>query len=159
MQENSPQDNQEKGETEMTGYDGDQTIGEMTLDEVAENDLEMLKDAIKNAKRYMFTNPEAAVKFVGRCIVSTLDYLGIPGAYNISGKMLDRIQKTKKIKIERRSDYQGDDVWRNGFYIYQRDLLVAFISEVLANRKSVLWTPRVQGADQFYVVTNARLND
>ena len=138
----------------MSDYDGDQTIGAMTLDEAAENDHEMFRDAVKNTDKYTFMNANHAVKFVAQCIGETLEHLGIKGAYNISDKMLDRLQKTKQIKVERRGHYDGDDVWRNGLYIYQKDILVSFISDIMAPKKSVFLVN--MQSDLFYVITNVR---
>ena len=139
----------------MTDYDGDQAIGNMTLDEVAANDMEMAKDAIKNSKKYAFHTPEKAVRFVGACIGGTLVYLGIPLADKMKPKMLDRIQKQKKIVIEKRDGYQDDDVWRNGLYIYQKDILVAFISTIFKPKKvGFLIAPE----NQWFVITNAKVS-
>ena len=134
----------------------DKTIGEMTLDEAAANDAEMFKAQIKNAKKYTFTDPKVAIKFVGACIGGTLDYLGIGGSYNIPPKMLDRIQESKGIIIEHRTNHSGDDIWKNGIYIFQKDILATFISDVFAPKSasSLMPTPIM---NQWVVFTNARV--
>jgi hypothetical protein len=137
-----------------TDYKGDKTIGNMTLDEAALNDAEMFKDTIKNAKRYTFTDPKVAIKFVGACIGGTLEYVGIPASYNIPPKMLDRIQKTKGIVIEHRTNHSGDDIWKNGIYIFKKDLLVVFVSDIFAPKEFAVMTPIMT---QWVVFTNARV--
>ena len=50
----------------------------MTLEEIAANDLEMTKDAIKNANKYHFGNDtKKAVNFVRECLGKTLVRLGV----------------------------------------------------------------------------------
>ena len=134
----------------------DKTIGEMTLDEAAANDAEMFHDTIRNAKKYTFIDPKVAIKFVGACIGGTLDYLGIGGSSNIPPKMLDRIQEAKGIVIEHRTNHSGDDVWKNGIYIFQKDILVAFVSDIFAPKREsfLMMTPII---NQWVVFTNARV--
>ena len=132
----------------------------MTLDEIAANDLEMAKDAIKNAKKFTFYNPRAAIRFTGECVKATLIRMGLPNFEKIPQKLLKKIQKEKKIKVEHRARYQGENFWRNGIYIYKDDILVAFISEVLVpNQKprliSLPGRPTL-GQQEYHVITNAR---
>lgn len=127
----------------------------LTLDEIADNDLEMTKDAVKNAKRYTFWNPQEAIRFMGRAIGDTLVYLGIENSLKMTPQMLDRIEKTYKIKIERRNRYKDPETWRNGIYIYKDGVIVAFISEVFTPKISPLAIS--QRPDRWYVITNAKL--
>ena len=134
---------------------GDSVIGNLTLDEAAENDMAMLKDAEKNAKRYIFDDPKKAIRFVAHCYLRTLGRIGVVGAENIDDKMLARIFKTKHIKIEHRDRYKGDDLWRNGIYIYRRDLLVTFISDIRQVRGSKFLIQPI--TPQWSIVTNAKV--
>ena len=146
----------------------------MSLDEIAANDLEMTKDAIKNAKKYNFGHDmKKAVNFVRDCLGRTLVSLGMthpappPNCNSQLAKIrhaakLDKEMREKQIKIEHRNRYTGNDAWRCGAYIYQRGELVCFISDVLTQRKTE-FDPISQkiGNDQvgFIVITNARLED
>lgn len=127
----------------------------MTLDEIAANDLEMTKDAIKNSKRYKFFDPKQAFAFTGQCMKNTLDHIGVKIVTGMHGKMAQRIMDRNKVQIESRKKYQGDDQWRNGIYIYKAGELVAFISNVFKYER-----PSVQIAgdpDHYFVITNARV--
>ena len=141
----------------MTDYDGDQTIGNMTLDEAAENDAEMVADAIRNADRYFFKNSQKAQMFVAYCLSRTLESLGFesPERIHSQKKQFDRWLKKKGVKIEPRTHYEGEDDWRNGLYVYHRDILVAFISKVMPFKR---YPYLVNGSvDEWIVVTNAKL--
>lgn len=128
---------------------------DMTLDEIAANDLEMTKDAIKNANRYRFGNMVHAANFSAQCLKSTLEYLGIKNPMDMTGKALDRMQKKQRIKIERRNNYKGKDKWRCGWYVYKKDVLVAFISEVLKTKRHPLLINPIN--QEWHVITNARV--
>ena len=146
----------------------------MTLEEIQANDLEMTRDAIKNAKKYSFGHDmKKAVNFVRMCLGKTLVSLGIPhpqpppnvNSYEAKVRhaaKLDKEMREKQIRIENRNKYKGNDAWRNGVYVYQRDELVCFISDVLTVRRTE-FDPISQkiGNEQigYIVVTNARLED
>lgn len=146
----------------------------MTLDEIAANDLEMTKYAIKNSKKYNFgKDMKKAVNFVRDCLGRTLVSLGIPhpappsnvNSYEAKirhAAKLDKAMRKKQVKIEHRNQYRGNDMWRCGLYIYQRDELVCFISDVLTQRRTE-FDPLAQkiGREEigFIVITNANIDD
>lgn len=132
-----------------------------TLDEIAANDLEMLRDAIKNAYKYKFYDLKKAMKFVGACVRETLIALGLPNFERIPKKLLAKIQKQKKIRVEHRTRYKGENLWRCGIYIYKDDVLVAFISEIMVPEKnqsliSIPFAP-INNRQEFHVITNAKV--
>lgn len=146
----------------------------LTLDELQSNDIEMLRDAIKNAKKYNFgKDMKKAVNFVRMCLGKTLVSLGIPhpqpppnvNSYEAKVRhaaKLDKAMREKQVKVEHRNKYRGNDMWRCGLYIYQRGELVTFISDVLTQR-STEFDPIAQkiGREEigFIVITNANLED
>lgn len=142
----------------------------MTLDEIGENDVEMVKDAIKNAKKYRFgTDKMKAIRFVHTCLDNTLRFLGVvvsvPNSHEARERYaakLDRIMEEKQIRIENRPYYRGADQWRCGIYIYQRDELVAFISDVFTERRTEADPVSMKITKEdvgFMVITNARQDD
>ena len=142
----------------------------LTLDELASNDLEMAKDAVKNANRYHFGQDQRkALIFIRTCLDSTLRKLGIkvsPPSTKAQqaqyAKTLDRHMAEKQIRIEHRNRYRGADAWRCGLYIYQRDELVAFVSDVLTRHRTEYDRQTFQLTKEeigFMVVTNADLNE
>lgn len=142
----------------------------MTLEEIGENDVEMVKDAIKNAKKYRFgTDKMKAIRFVHTCMDNTLRFLGVvvsvPDSRDAKDRYaakLDRIMEEKRIRIENRNRYRGSDQWRCGIYVYQRDELVAFISDVFTERRTNAdpITMKIVREDVgFMVITNARMDD
>ena len=142
----------------------------LTLDEIASNDLEMTKDATKNANKYGFGKDKMkALGFVKDCVDKTLKRLGItvnpPASKEAKAKYaqwLDNEMTMRQIRIEHRNRYRGASAWRCGIYIYQRDELVAFISDVLTQRRTELDPISMKVAKEergYIVITNARLDD
>jgi hypothetical protein len=149
-------------------------IEKLTLDEIADNDLEMTRDAIKNASKHHFGHDmNKAVAFIREALGKTLVHLGVshpapPGNSRSREAMMrhaakiDREMKERQIRIEHRNNYKGDDMWRCGLYIYQRDELVTFISDVLTQRRTEVdpISMKIGKETQGYlVITNARLED
>lgn len=146
----------------------------MTIDDIAANDMEMLKDAIKNASRYHF-GPEMnkALRFVQDCVARTFRRLGMtnpqpppncnsPEARIRFAAKLDREMREKGVKIERRNQYKGPDQWRCGIYIYQRGELVAFISDIFTEKRTEFDRENLKITGEsigYMVITNARTDD
>ena len=139
----------------------------LTLDEVAENDLEMTLEAIKGANKFHFgNNMQKAVLFVRSCLDNTLRYLGIvislpqsKEARERYAKKLDKLMEEKQIRIESRNKYRGQDQWRCGIYVYCRDELAAFISDVFTERRDHVdpISMKISKSDIGYmVITNTR---
>jgi hypothetical protein len=140
----------------------------LTLGEIGENDLEMVKDAIKNANKYSFKNKQSAMLFIRHCMDCTLLHLGItppkPTKNQFANKrqaqILDQAMKKANVKIEGRNNYHGNDMWRRGIYIYKDGVLVAFISNVMGTMREEYGKGKMtlisKGLTEMYVVTNAR---
>ena len=94
-----------------------------------------------------------AQRFTAHCIDRTLQRLGVKVTSQTEEKIAGKILTNKKVKIESRDYYTGDDRWKNGVYIYHRDVLVAFISEPIHERPSVLALDR---SPYVAVVTNVK---
>ncbi len=147
----------------------------LTLDEIAEKDLEMTKDAIKNANKYNFgTDAKKAVIFIRECVAKTMKWVGVttplqrpPNCNSREARArhaarLDKEMKDMQVVIEHRNNYRGSDTWRCGLYIYQRDELVAFISDVLTRRRTEVDPISMKIGKEtigYIVITNARLED
>jgi hypothetical protein len=127
----------------------------MTIDEMAENDGYMVEHAIKNAKRYTFFNLEEARAFTGRAVQETLDRLGIKIRPGVSPKFIDKHLEHKRVKVECREKYKGNDTWKCGIYIYQDGELVAFVSSVFHDEPNPFLLRDQR--DKFYVISNAKV--
>ena len=129
-----------------------------TLDEVAADDYGMAKDAVKNAKRYKFQSnikgSKQATLFIGHCVAKSLGDMGFIVSPDMNPKMIDRMFKTHKIRIETRDKYSGEDIWRNGTYIFKNDELRVFVSKMLKRTPGTFDRDR---SEYISVVTNARV--
>ena len=110
---------------------------DLTMDELRENDIEMTKDAIRNAKRYVFRTPRQAQAFVGQCVQMTLNHCGLMILEGMPAELVQRKMDENKVQVENRTKdphggsgpfYKGGDSWKNGLYIYKKGELVAFVS-------------------------------
>ena len=117
--------------------------------------MEMVKVAIKNSKRHKFFDQQKAFSFQGHCVKQTMDYVGVKVVPGMHHKMIDRLMSKNKVVVEGRTKYKGEDIWRNGIYIYKSGELVAFVSNVFKYER-----PSVAIAgdpDHYFVITNARV--
>ena len=138
----------------------------MTLDEIAEDHENQVKDTIRNAKRYNFGDAHQAMIFVGMTLRRVAEHLGLKNpkdiqkvseifakvAYSIMVGLYDDqlYELGHNVKIEwRQRRALALDLWRCGMYVYKDDVLAAFISDPFKEMN----TPR------FFVVTNAKLDD
>jgi len=126
----------------------------LTLDEVAENDIEMVEYAIKNSKRYFFNTQQQALAFVGRCIQMTMNHCGLMILEGMSAPLVQERMDKECIQIESRKHYAGDNSWRNGAYITKKGELVAFISVPTLLIPSPL---AIKQKQRFFVITNAKV--
>lgn len=129
---------------------------DLTLDEAAKVDLDQTYEVIAGAKRYAFADARKAISFVGACVKTVLHSLGIedPAILNPADPIVERMQRERGVHVERRKHYDSSgDVWRNGFYIYKDDELIAFIGEPLQSVPHPL-LPFQKDAGMLFVVTN-----
>ena len=128
----------------------------MILSEIHDYDNEMVNVAIKGAKKYHFGQDfQKSVEFMGTATKATMMYLGINVTPDMSENDVERLFDKKEIKIEQRKHYRHNDVWRNGIYVYKKDVLVAFVSQPLAETPSNL---SIYQDPSFTVVTNAKVD-
>ena len=135
----------------------------MTLDEIHDYDNEMVDEAIKGAKNYNFKNLASCIKFMGLSVDATLRYLGVRlnGSSNDSNTdkqlralKIDRLFKKHDIRIERRRHYRKGERWRNGLYIYKKDVLVSYTSEpieMIPNKFAI------EQSKSYSIITNAKV--
>lgn len=128
---------------------------DMLLDEMAENDLEMAKDAVKNCQRYRFNNPLAAKRLHFVAIDATLKRVGLNVLEDFSPTAIQGNLDRLNVQIEDRQNYKGEDIWRNGLYIYKNGEIVAFISSILHEKPSPF---AINRKDNYIIYTNANLS-
>lgn len=147
---------------------------DMTLDEIGDYDMEMVKDAVKDVYLKTFNSARQAQDFHVSCVFTTLKRLGMPAMALLNGDECQQVLDSKGIKVETRK-YKDRENWRNGTYIYSKDVLVAFVSNVLAavsdaESKSLsgplqkahieLYPLDIERLEGYYgVVTNAQLDN
>jgi hypothetical protein len=140
----------------------------MTLDEIQDNDLEMVKYAVKNANKHQLRNQRQAAQFVKHCLDITLKRLGVhvnPPRGQLEraryAKILDQQMEEKKVRIENRNKYTDNESWRNGIYIFKNDELTTFISDILTVRRQEYSKDTLRLHKQSigcFVVTNAKID-
>jgi len=109
-----------------------------TLDQIKEDDITQLGDLIKKAKEYWFSDIRKAMQFQGEMLFKKLASLKVHVTEGMDWRMVDQQRKAQGVDIENRRYQEEHDLWRNGIYVYQHGVLVAWISQVDAIKKSVI---------------------
>ena len=109
-----------------------------TLDQIRADDITQLEDLIKKAKDYWFSDIRRAMQFQGEMLFKKLASLKVYVKEGIDPKFVDQQKKAQGVDIENRRYQDEQDLWRNGIYVYQHGVLVAWISQVEAIKKSVI---------------------
>ena len=110
----------------------------MTRDELAGNDHEMAKIAIRDSRAYYFDlkfdlrtgllDIRVPMAFIGRCIQMTHNRCGIMILEGMDERTIKKLLKKSNVQTETRDFYKGENMWRNGVYIFKDGELAAFIS-------------------------------
>jgi hypothetical protein len=133
----------------------------ITIGEIADNDVEMFDHiVIRNTRKVTFNNEKQALAFMFRCLKAAIKHCGVKDADKMSSIELETAEKWHGIKVEHRDYYRADDDWRNGFYIYKKDELVAFTSDVNGGSRLIYRglgkMPGMGIPDLYWVVTNVK---
>ena len=106
-----------------------------TLDQIKADDITQLEDLIKKAKDYWFSDIRRAMQFQGEMLFKKLDSLNVHVKEGMHPKMVEQQQNAQGVQVENR---RNTEEWRKGIYVYQHDVLVAWISQIEALKKSFL---------------------
>lgn len=109
-----------------------------TLDQIKEDDITQLGDLIKKAKEYWFGDVRRAMEFQGHMLFKQLDALKVHVKEGMHPSIVDAQRKAQHVDVENRAYDEEDDKWRSGFYIYQHGVLIAWISQIVPMKKSIL---------------------
>ena len=99
-----------------------------TLDEINADDISMLQDALRDRKEHWFTKPDEAMHFIGDRLFKLLARLGVKVKKDMDWRLVDAQLGAHDVRVENR-DYEGDDEWRSGIYVYKDDELAGWISK------------------------------
>jgi hypothetical protein len=110
-----------------------------TLDDIKERDIENLEDLMKGRVHRLFDNKLAVTRFTSAMVFGTLEKIGMVMNAKMTGEQADEVMKLRGIKIEPRGNYQGDDAWRAGTYIYKDNEIVTFIGGARLNKIALKW--------------------
>jgi len=99
-----------------------------TLDEVKADDISMLEDALRDRREHWFTKPDEAMRYIGDRLFKLLKRLGVKVKKDMDWRMVDAQLGTHHVKVENR-DYEDDDEWRSGIYVYKNNELAGWISK------------------------------
>ena len=110
-----------------------------TLDDLKHRDIENLEDLMKGRVRRLFDNKISVTRFTSAMLFGTLERIGMIMNPGMSGEEADDLMKAQGIKIEPRGNYEGDDAWRAGTYIYNNNEIVTFIGGARLNQMALKW--------------------
>ena len=108
-----------------------------TLGDIEDYDLDNLKYILQNVKEMKFTELNQVTEFSGLCMNAALQKHDInlnvaiqmsnDPEYEDVGAAIDTLMKAKNVRVEERMNYDGEDRWRCGFYIYKNNEITDFI--------------------------------
>ena len=131
-----------------------------TLDEIREHDIDNLAHIYKDCLWHSFTGTTKTQEFVNACISRAVEKCGITLSRKLALARGNKVKLTGNIDLEWRSKYrdgphdchncsgagstgkgtcpkcQGsgkveeENTWRNGIYVYYKNEIMAFVSEV-----------------------------
>ena len=127
-----------------------------TLADIWSDDAAMTDDAIKNAKKYNFGNDhKKAQAFIGDCLDKTLKRCGLTISPHMKPKMASMLMKRHRVKIESRNKFKTqEDAWKNGIYVFKKNELVAFISQMFVYKPGRF---KIDQNRYIAVITNAKV--
>jgi len=108
-----------------------------TLDEIKADDISMLEDALKGKKEHWFSKPNEAMRYIGDRLFKILGRLGVKVKKGMDWRMVQAQLGAHNVRVENR-DYEGDDEWRSGIYVYKDDQLAGWISKGRRMMRSTL---------------------
>ena len=114
------------------------TDDDRTLDQIKADDITQLEDLIKKAKDYWFSDIRKAMQFQGEMLFKKLASLNVHVKEGMHWRMVDQQKKAQGVDVENRRYQDEQDLWRSGFYVYQHGVLVAWISQIEALKKSII---------------------
>lgn len=137
----------------------------MTFDEIKENDLAMAEDAMKNSKPHSYPSLNQAMAFRAECYRAAIRHccgadIGGGMSPELAQKMMDKAKVVPEARVKDRHGgpggfYKGEDIWRNGVYIFKDGVLVAFISEPIIETPSQFAVDR---SKKYTIHTNAKVH-
>jgi len=110
-----------------------------TLDDLKWKDVDNLESVMKGRVRRLFDSRHAYTQFMSAMVFGSLEKIGMKMNPSITGEQAQKIMSEKGIKIEPRGNYQGDDIWRAGTYIYKNNEIVTFIGGARLNKIAMKW--------------------
>ena len=110
-----------------------------TLDDLKAKDIDNLESVMKGRVRRLFDSKLEVTRFTSAMVFGTLEKIGMYMNPSITGETAEKLMSELGIKIEPRGNYQGDDAWRAGTYIYKNNEIVTFIGGARLNQLALKW--------------------
>jgi hypothetical protein len=122
------------------------------LADIQGHDVENLKQLLKKKVRtYTFKSIEEVKTFTMQAINTALAKHGISlqtaaeygmkkGDLDQAGDAFQYLMDEKQVRIEERMDYQGEDAWKCGIYIYKDNEIADFLAAPRPISKTIILT-------------------
>lgn len=109
-----------------------------TLGDLKARDIENLERVLKDRTRHLFKSIKEAMMFQNKAVFSVLARLGVDiNKTGLNADSIDRLLEKNHVKVENRQ-YEGEDQWRSGIYIYKDNEIADFVG---AAKKALLSGP------------------
>jgi len=111
-----------------------------TLDDLKSRDIDNLEYSLtKKGKTFVFSRLIDAVAAVGEMMTTALEHCGVHvdaikekavSDQDVAGILAEELMDRNGVRIESRMQYDGDDAWRRGTYIYKNGEIAYFIGQI-----------------------------
>lgn len=105
----------------------------------------------KDCKTYAFPSYKSAVAFMGQAFDKAMRKCGVKVRPGMDGNRIDRMMKSRGVKVEHR-EYGPDEIlYRSGIFIYDNREIAAFISNPHVREGKI-----VELYEKFVIRTNVK---
>ncbi|HEX9972307.1 MAG TPA: hypothetical protein VGD14_09570 [bacterium] len=127
-------------------YDKETTLGD--LNSIDRDNFDHIDS--KYGKIHIFQTLEQALKFVGHCVDKALKKSGVKIRPGMTAERVDRMLKSREIRVEDRDYGPEEELYLSGLFIYDKKEIVAFVSRPFYRKSELSTLP------QFYVRTTVK---
>ncbi|RLB94826.1 MAG: hypothetical protein DRH26_00055 [Deltaproteobacteria bacterium] len=105
----------------------------------------------KDCKTYAFPSYKFAVKFMGQAFDNAMRKCGVKVRVGMASTKIDRMMKSRGVKVEHREYGQDEILYRSGIFIYDNREIAAFISNPFVREGNI-----IDLYEKYHVRTNVK---
>jgi len=92
----------------------------------------------KDCKTYAFPTYKAAVHFMGKALEKALRKSGVKIRDGMPSARIDRMMKSRDVKVEHRNYGKDEVLYRSGLFVYDNREIAAFVSNPFVREGNIV---------------------